>query len=229
MKTAATSLTSLPQKKITTGLKRLQEAGITPKHWLAMLDADTTSMENLAHAWPVGLPSFIYDAVAILGFGEVSTEPLPEPAPGEIIIRVGDWSLQDLRDCTVGKELMLQQDWYDKYDWSSAKLTAGIYRVRLPVPDSNRKSFAEQKALLLSGEEVAPVALGVSALLVYLKETRNGPLKNNLCRCEEEIPGGSHAGFSVRGGRVDVYNFWDDDTSDRLWLSAARNALSLTS
>jgi len=166
--------------------------------------------------------SFTYDAVAILGFGEASTEPLPEPAPGEIIIRVGDWSLQDLRDSKIGNELMHQQDWYDKYDLASAKLTEGIYRMRLPVPDSNRKNLTEQKGLLLSDEEVAPVALGATALLVHLKEIGNDLLKNNWCRCEEALPVDNHVGLRVFDGRVGVSGIWDDDCVDVLWLSAAR-------
>jgi len=166
--------------------------------------------------------SFTYDAVAILGFGEASTEPLPEPAPGEIIIRVGDWSLQDLRDSKIGNELMHQQDWYDKYDLASAKLTEGIYRMRLPVPDSNRKNLTEQKGLLLSDEEVAPVALGASALLVHLKEIGNDLLKNNWCRCEEALPDDSHVELFVRDGRVGVLNRWDGFRNGNLWLSAAR-------
>ena len=223
MKTA-TSLTSLQQKKVTTGLKRLQEAGITPERWLAMLDADAVSIQRLADVWPVRLPSFTYDAVAILGFGEASTEPLPEHAPGEIIIRVGDWSLQDLRDCKVGKELMHQQDWYDKYDCASAKLTAGIYRVRLPVPDSNRKNFTEQKDLLLPDEEVAPVALCASTLLVHLKETGNDLLKNDWCRCEEALPGGGRVALDVSDGRVGVRSDWVGGRDGVLWLSAARKS-----
>ena len=163
--------------------------------------------------------SFTYDAVAILGFGEASTEPLPEPAPGEIIIRVGDWSLQDLRDSKIGNELMHQQDWYDKYDLA---MTEGIYRMRLPVPDSNRKNLTEQKGLLLSDEEVAPVALGASALLVHLKEIGNDLLKNNWCRCEEAFLDDSHVELFVRDGRVGVLSRWDGFRNDNLWLSAAR-------
>jgi len=223
MKTA-TSLTGLQQKKVTTGLKRLQEAGITPERWFAMLDADAASMQRLVAVWPVRLPSFTYDAVHILGFGEASTDPLPQPAPGEIIIRVGDWSLQDLRDSKIGKELMHQQDWYDRYDCASAKLTAGIYRMRLPVPDSNIKNLAQQKELLLSGEEVAPVALGASTLLVHLKETGNDLLKHDWCRCAEALPDGVHVGLYVREGRVLVYYNWDGRRYGRLWLSAARKS-----
>ncbi|MBU0767251.1 hypothetical protein KKF55_05770 [Patescibacteria group bacterium] len=181
-------------------------------------------MQRLADVWPVRLPSFTYDAIAILGFGEASTEPLPEPAPDEIIIRVGDWSLQDLRDCEVGKELMHQQDWYDKYDCASAKLTAGIYRVRLPVPDSNRKNLTEQKDLLLPGEEVAPVALCASTLLVHLKETRNDLLKNDWCRCEEALPDGLYVVLDIHEGRVYVYCFLDGNRRGNLWLSAARKS-----
>ena len=222
MKTA-TSLTGLPQKKITTGLKRLQEAGITPERWLTMLDANPVSMQSLANAWPVRLPSFSYDAAPILGFGEASTEPLPEPALGEVVIRVGNWSLQDLRDCTVGKELMHQQNWYDKCDCMAAKLTPGVHRVRLPVPDSNRKNFTGQKENLLPGEKVAPVALGAATLLVHLKETGNDLLKNDWCRCREAFPGARRVALNVREGRVRVYDrYWDDHRSDSLWLSAAR-------
>jgi len=223
MKTA-TSLTGLPQKKVTTGLKRLQEAGITPDRWLAMLDADAASMQSLADAWPVRLPSFSYDAVALLGFGEASKEPLPEPAPGEVVIRVGNWSLQNLRDCAVGKELMHQQDWYDEYDCAAAKLTPGVYRVRLPVPDSNRQNFTKQKDLLLPSEEVAPVALGATTLLVHLKETGNDLLDSDWCRCAEALPDAYHAVLGVYGGRVSVDRCWDDHRDDRLWLSAARKA-----
>ena len=52
MKTKVTSLTSLPSKEVTKGLKRLHEAGITPKLWAAMLDADDTTMQRLAAVWP---------------------------------------------------------------------------------------------------------------------------------------------------------------------------------
>ncbi len=53
MKTRSTSLTGLPQKKITTGLKRLQEAGITPAQWLRMLDAVPAQLQRIVEAWPI--------------------------------------------------------------------------------------------------------------------------------------------------------------------------------
>ena len=202
------SLSRLEKKKLGLGIRKLSGAGIDVERWLAMCNADEGTMKQLTSAWPVRFTSFTYDAVAILGFGQTSAEPFPEPAPGEIVIRVGDWSLQNLRDCEVGKELMHQQDWYDKYDFASAKLTPGIYRVRLPVPDSNRKNFTEQKDFLLSGEEVAPVALGASALLVHLKKTSNDLLKNDWCRCAEPLPDDDHVALNVRVGRVGVDFCW---------------------
>ncbi len=167
---------------------------------------------------------FSYDAMSILGFGKASTEPLPEPLPGEVVIRVGDWSLQDLQDCAVGKELMHQRSLYAGGDCEKVKLIPGVYRVRLSVPDSNRKNFSEQKGLFVSGEDVAPVALGVATLLVHLKETDNDLLENYWCRCAEALPDGSRAGFYVHEGRVRVLRCWDGFRCDYLYLSAARKA-----
>lgn len=234
MKTESTSLTSLPQKKITTGLKRLQEAGLTPDRWLKMLDTQPADLKRLVAAWP-GSPEavtpqgngLVYDAVAILGFGEASSEPLPKAAPGEVVIRVGAWSLQDLRTCeTVTRDnLMWDQDWYNEYPWSRTKLTPGVYRLRLPLPDSNRKTFAEQRKLLLADEDVAPVALVAAALLCSLKQAGKDLLDGDWSRCAEPLPGGNRAGLLVDLGRVDVYDRWDDVRRDNLWLAASRNFL----
>lgn len=213
MKTS-TSLTGLPQKKITTGLKRLQEAGITPEKWLNMLDAGAGSMQRLADAWPLSPPSYSYDAVAILGFGETGTKPLPKPKPGEIVIRVGDWSLLELRDSDIGKKLMLQQHWYDKCDCSSAKLTPGVYSVRL-------KNFTEQDPLLT---EVASVALGATALLVHLKETGNDLLSNHFCHCVEVLPQNDNMSLGIYEGRVHIQCHWVGRRLGNLWLAASRKS-----
>jgi hypothetical protein len=183
-------------------------------------------MQRLVESWPIRRPSFCYDAAAILGLGKASSDPLPEAASGEVVIRVGAWSLQDLHTCetVVRDNLMWDQDWYNEYPWSRVKLTPGVYRVRIPVPDSNSKTFVEQSKLLLSGEEVAPVALATAALLCHLKQTSKDLLDDDWARCAEALPGGSHPALGVRGGRVRVYTYWDGRRSDRLWLSAARKA-----
>ncbi len=171
---------------------------------------------------------YSYDAVAILGFGEKSRDPLPEPAPGEVVIRVGAWSLQDLRTCetVVMYNFMCVQDWYMKYPLNTAKLTPGIYRVRMPVPYSNCKNFAEQKKLLLPGEEVTPVALAAAVLLCHLKQTSGKDLlENDWTRCAEVLPGERCVALDVDEGRVRVYSrFWDVFPYEFVWVSAARKS-----
>ncbi|MBS0262720.1 MAG: hypothetical protein JSS02_12270 [Planctomycetes bacterium] len=165
-----------------------------------------------------------YDAIALLGFGEAGSDTLPKSAPGEVIIRVGAWSLADLRESAIGKVLMHQQDWYDKYHWSTAKLAPGVYRVRMPVPDSTDKTYAEQEKLLLPGEEVVPVALAAAVLLCHLKVAGTDLLDNGWTRCAESIPDEHHVDLNVRGGPVSVDDYWDGHRIDSLWLSAARKS-----
>lgn len=220
------SLKRLEQKKLQVGIKKLADAGLDVERWLAMCDASAAEMQQLVGAWPIRRPSFCYDAAPILGLGEASSEPLPDPAPGEVVVRVGAWSLQDLRTCetVVRHNLMLDQDWYNKYPFSREKLTPGIYRVRLPIPDSNRKNFAEQGKLLLSGEQVAPAALVAVALLCHLKQAGKDLLQSDWTRCAEAIPDGDRVALSVGGGRVHVDFYWHDRRYDDLWLAGSRKS-----
>jgi hypothetical protein len=173
-----------------------------------------------------------YDAVVLLGFGAKSAEPLPEPAPGEIVIRYGSWvpqqgwSLQGLRDEPMLRmcNIMWEQDWYNDHAWSNEILPDGIYRLRVPVPGSNRKTFAEQQAMLSPGEQVAPVVLVATALLVHYAETGEDLLKNDWTRCKEETADGGCVALSWREGRLRVYDCWDDNRYDGVWLSSLRTS-----
>ena len=143
------------------------------------------------------MQSLVYDAVHLLGFGPASTEPLPHPARGEIVIRVGDWSLFELRSNPLimrrkliddepkdaDEEYLLEQA--DKESFNIKKLTPGVYSLRLPVPESGDKSFDEQQSLLRPDEEVAPVALVATALIVHLMQTGSDLLNGDSCRCKE--------------------------------------------
>jgi hypothetical protein len=170
--------------------------------------------------------ALVYDAPPILGLGEVSSDTLPEPGPGEVVIRVGAWSLQDLRSCeiVVRDNLMWDQGWYDKYPFSREKLTPGVYRVRLPVPDSNGKTLAEQCKLLLPGESAAPVVLAATVLLCHLKQTREDPLNNDGTRCAEALPGVGRVGLDVHEGRMYVSYYWDDRRDESVWLAGCQKS-----
>ena len=218
------SLTRLEKKKLDVGLNRLSQAGIDVERWLAMVDADDAEMQRLVSAWPMLYPSYAYDAVALFGFGEASKEPLPDAKRGEVVIRYGGWSLQELCSNPVvrQKDLMWEQDWYHKYPWSSEKLPPGIYRLRTPVPHSNRKNFAEQEQLLAAGEQTGPVVLVATALLAHRLHTGEDLLKNDWTRCRERDADGDRVGLHFCEGRLHVYYDWGDDRDGDLWLSSVR-------
>jgi hypothetical protein len=165
----------------------------------------------------------VYDAAPILGFvGKASSEPLPRPAPDEVVIRVGAWSLNDLRTCktVVRDKLMWRDSWAD--DLVNIKLTPGIYRVRICIPGSSCSSFDPRRALLFAGEEIAPAALVATVLLCHLKQTGRDLLQGDWVRCAEVLPGKSRMGLRVDEGRVHVDRFWDDQRYDYLWFAACR-------
>ncbi|MGC3971618.1 MAG: hypothetical protein QM775_31020 [Pirellulales bacterium] len=144
-------------------------------------------------------PGITYDAAPILGLGAASDEPLPDPGPGEVIVRVGAWSLQDLR--TLRHNLMGDHDWCKEHPFFHEKLTPGIYRARLPIPDSNWRKFNELKQLLHDGEEVAPAAL-VATALFCLKQTGQDLLGTEWARCVEVLPDELRVILNVHWGRV---------------------------
>jgi hypothetical protein len=168
-------------------------------------------------------PSLSYDAIALLGFGAALTdEPLPVALPGEIVIRYGGWSLQELRKSDIGNQLIWQdQHWCNNYPWSHEPLPSGIYRLRIPVPGSNDKNFADQQALLQEGEEPAPLVLVATALLAHHLQTNEDLLKNDWTRCKEEDADGDHVGLYWRGGRLFVSCSWDGRVGG-VWLSSVR-------
>ena len=164
-------------------------------------------------------PGLVYDAVSLLHFGEPSANVLPAANPGEIVLRYGGWSLRELRDKC---ELMHRQDWYDRYRWASENLPSGIYVLRLPIPDSNRKSFDRQKALLLPEEEPASVVLAASALLSVRLAGGQDPLRGDWTRCKEQADVGYRVGLDWYGGCLRVSDYWDGNRYDFLWLAAAQ-------
>jgi len=177
-----------------------------------------------------GVKGLRYDAAPILGLGEASSNPLPDPAPGDVVIRVGAWSLDDLRVCehVVRQRLIGDEDWEEDlpklFPWFSAKLTPGVYRLRVPVPDSNRKTFSEQCQLLLPGEEVAPTTIVATTLIVHLmvagQSLPNLPC-GDVCRCAEPFKHDSRVGLYVTKNDVDIHHWWDDDRCDDIWLAAS--------
>jgi hypothetical protein len=167
-------------------------------------------------------PGISHDAVALLGFGPADETPLPEAAPGEVVIRYGGWSLRQLCDSDVvqARQLIWDQDWYNKHSWSREGMAAGIYRLRIPLPNSRKKTFNEQIGLLCAGEEAAPVCLVVTALLAHVVETGEDLLASDWTRCREQGSFGNRVSVRIGGGRLGLRYDYDDARHDGLRLSA---------
>ncbi len=165
------------------------------------------------------------DATFLLGFGPASTEPLPQAAPGEVVIRYGGWSLQELRESSTGKELMFQDHWSDGYPWNSENLPTGIYRFRVPVPNSNCKTYIEQTQILSSGEEPAPIVLAATAMLVgrFLR-IKEYLLRGHWTRCREQMNDDRRVGLIWSDDRLHITHDWNGYHSDYLWLSSVRTS-----
>jgi hypothetical protein len=222
--------TPLTDGEMIRGVKQLLAAGVTPDKWRAMFDNDSFVAQVAAQWLPEPKrPGIFYDAVTMLGFGTASTKPVPKPAPGKILVRVGAWSLQELcRNKIVVKSRLIEpQRWYEQYSWSNQKLVPGIYALQMPVPDSNCKTFPQQKKLLLSGEEVAPVCLAATTLFLQLRDTGEDLLETNFARCAEQVnfKHQPQAGVRILNGRVWVdygCRGYREGPSYCVWLASCR-------
>src|SRR5207302_231647 len=96
----------------------------------------------------------------------------------------------------------------NKYPWSKKALPAGTYRLRVPVPKSNRKTASEQNAMLPAGENAAPVALVVAALLCIQLQGGSDPLNADWTRCAEQTVVGGRVVLIWSVGRLFVNDRW---------------------
>ena len=169
--------------------------------------------------------SYSFDAAALFGLGIPSADPLPTPIAGEVVLRIpAVLTLQTLRKSPVGRNLMHPHDWYDKYPWSSTALPAGTYRLRVPVPGSNRKTASEQDAMLPAGETSAPVVLVAAALLCICFQGGPDPLKNGWTNCLERAVDGDRVVLTWCDGRLGVIGSWGGGRDDYVWASSVRTS-----
>ena len=197
-----------------------------------MLDADPASMQRLVRYIRTGCPflgtGVSYDAATVgrtLGFSCECSEPVPKANDGEIVVYYGGWSLGDL----VGTGKVVNHLSSERETW---KAEPGYYRVLLPVPDSNRKTWSQQAgdedSMLVrqyDGWQPIPTPVGATALAVYLGISGEDLLKGNFARCDEALPDDRHAALCVDEGRVGVdSDYWGGCSSGRVYLGAARKS-----
>lgn len=141
--------------------------------------------------------ALVFDVAAILGIGSPTADPLPEPNPGFITLRIPEgMSLMALRESDAGKKLMNFKTWYSKYPWSRDALPAGVYRLRVPAWEETR--YVGEK-LGNPGERLATVALVVAAHLCIRLQGATHPLSSHASRCAELMEFGN-AGVEFESG-----------------------------
>ncbi len=169
----------------------------------------------------------VYDAVSLLGFGQASKLRLPQTVSNDIIIRVGEWSMMDLRNHATTKALMWDQPWYIRNNkvnaWVNTKLQAGIYRARLPVPNSHSKTDDEHRTLLKRGESVLGTTLVTTILLAHFIATGEDLLQKQLCRTVESPRRGNYIIVDMNRGRIRLSE-WDGLPYSDICMGAVRIA-----
>jgi hypothetical protein len=167
-----------------------------------------------------------FDVSTVLGIGPPCSDPLPAPERvNEIVLRIPDGlTLIGLRDSAIGQKLMHRQDWYEQYEWCRQALPAGIYRLRIPVPGSYGKSFAEQQAVLPVGEQPAPVVLVAAAMLCMEKSGQPDPLRGTWTRCAESAAPGGRAALAWVVGRLYVVDGWGEGRYGSVGSSSLRTS-----
>ncbi len=166
-------------------------------------------------------PRQVYDATALLGFGEQAREPIIVGEPDEVVIRYGGWSLMELFHSSTGGDLIHEQDWWKHYLWANHKIPAGIYAMRLPIPESNHKQYRDQTHLLHGQERTVPIVLGASALIAQHLKGGENHLKHYWTRCKERSALG-HAALSWYGNGLDISDHGDACFRKQVWMSSYR-------
>lgn len=142
---------------------------------------------------------------------------------GGITFRVEKpFSLVSLQNSRAGKRFMHYQDWYDKHDFTSQFVQPGAYELRLPIPNSESKSFMEQRRLLSREETPIPIALAVGVLLCIQQANGPDPLNGAWIRCAETPDRNYHVTLAWLEGKLALEQEWFRSRGNKLFLAASR-------
>ena len=238
-------LTKLNEKAIRTGLKLLQEAGITGRMWLAMLKTSLPEREQIFSAWPdqptkatrkvSTAPGIVYSAKQvgrILGLQCDCSAPVPKALPGEVIVYYGGWSLKALCETEVGQRRIVR----DNVFGTPRRWGPGYYRLLLPVQGSANQYKYEQLRQLFGhgrGWIAAQTPLATLALVLHLETTGKNLLRyrgagayySGVCRCAEKCSRGEEtpgACVEITKRKVVITDYAEDARDSDLWMAAAQ-------
>ncbi len=236
MSTRSKKLMDLPYKKIAVGLRRLQDAGITPTRWLKMLNTKSAAMERIVNSFPgsdervhngTGL---IYDSPAvsrILGLPCECHDTPPEAGDGEIVIYYGGWDLITLRHSPAGLMHMKQDALCEEKGWKGSVTETGFYRIILRTPHSEGLNWNEQKRLLATTKgnqwQAAPVAVAATALLILLADEGRAVLSDDAWyRCAEPVTSDEQVALRANALGLSALRLGNKQRFDGIWLTAVR-------
>lgn len=152
----------------------------------------------------------------------LKTQP-KKKAESTITFWYGGWSLRELK--AMRHDMFYDQSWYNSHAFFDAKHPKGMYTVCLKVPDSNKKNYDEQVALV-GKDGLCPVAIAATAYLLTMIESGSDPLDGDWTRCSDGAVADFRATLHVSEGRVNVDNYWDDRRNGGLWASSVRTSES---
>jgi hypothetical protein len=167
----------------------------------------------------------VYDAVSVLGFGRpCDAAAFPPGKPGELIVRYGGWSLQQLRDIAIVRRerIMSVHHWYDRYAWSVTALRCGFYGIRMPVPGSNAESGYTEYRILSAEEQPCYACLVGTALLTHRLVMGESLCPDQWLRCGERARGGYRMAAWWMREKLTFTPVEPDLLVDTVWTAAMR-------
>ena len=152
-----------------------------------------------------------------------SKETLKACAGTHLLFPGAPLSLIDIREKN-SENFNEDQEGEELEEFARATVPVRWHLLRMEqVPDSLKKTWDEQKQLLLSDEEVPSAAMVAFATMLHFTMTGQRLLQESCVRTSDVVAGGRRiyvSGFDA--GRVGVYRDWDDRRYEDLGIASSR-------
>ncbi len=155
-----------------------------------------------------------------------SAATLQACAETHVLVACGALSLMDVRQAQTGLFYAKSDPWYGaaSEQFARSKVKAGWQLVRKnPVPDSTRKTWVEQNALLGADEQVPSASVLAQAILIHYLETEERLYETIYVRVSDVRSGGALVDLGIfdQGG-LGVFRNWVSDRNSDIGLASSR-------
>lgn len=156
-----------------------------------------------------------------------SAATLQACAETHVLVACGALSLMDVRQAQTGLFYAKSDPWYGaaSEQFARSKVKAGWQLVRKnPVPDSTRKTWVEQNALLGADEQVPSASVLAQAILIHYLETEERLYETIYVRVSDVRSGGALVDLGIfdQGGLDGVRYRWAGFRYSGLGLASSR-------